>query len=292
AYLEDHAAFTRRGKAGIMQVDTDGLVAAGFVHRTSRAADPQLHCHVLVSNKVWARDDQRWLSLDGRELYASQKAAGMLYKAALRAELTRGLGVDWTEADANGIAEIRGVPRELTERWSRRREEVEAEGRRIVAQQEAALGRSLSSAERAQAYQRAAYRTRAPKVTGEESTESLRARWAAEARAWGQGPERWLDRVLDRTYTLSGPPDMERALEAARARLEESAATWGRAQAVEVLSTLVTGADAEDARRAIEAAATALLDHAQVVSLAGPFPADTPPSLGRADGAAAMARHG
>ena len=35
----------------------------------------------------------------------------MLYKAALRAELTERLGVKWTDVDDNGAAEIVGVPR-------------------------------------------------------------------------------------------------------------------------------------------------------------------------------------
>ena len=42
-FLQDHAAFTRRGHAGAVQADTDGYVAAAFTHRTSRARDPQLH---------------------------------------------------------------------------------------------------------------------------------------------------------------------------------------------------------------------------------------------------------
>ena len=110
SFLQDHAAFTRRGAGGVFQVDTEGFVAASFLHRTSRAADPQLHTHVLLANKVRA-EDGRWLSLDGRELYEHQKAAGMLYRAALRAELTASLGVSWTPVDENGIAEIQGVPR-------------------------------------------------------------------------------------------------------------------------------------------------------------------------------------
>ena len=48
-FLGDHAAFTRRGHGGVYQVDTDGLLAASFTHRTSRAADPQLHTHVFLS---------------------------------------------------------------------------------------------------------------------------------------------------------------------------------------------------------------------------------------------------
>ena len=73
-FLQDHAAFTRRGHAGAVQADTDGWVAAAFTHRTSRARDPQLHTHVLVSAKVRASTDGAWLALDGRELYEVQKA--------------------------------------------------------------------------------------------------------------------------------------------------------------------------------------------------------------------------
>jgi conjugative relaxase-like TrwC/TraI family protein len=101
-FVDEHASFTRRGHNGVLQVDTDGLVAASFVHRTSRAADPQLHTHILVANKVRAKDG-KWLSLDARELFEIQKAAGMLYKAALRAEMSARLGVAWGAVDDNGI---------------------------------------------------------------------------------------------------------------------------------------------------------------------------------------------
>ena len=91
-FLQDHAAFTRRGHAGAVQADTDGYVAAAFTHRTSRARDPQLHTHVLVSAKVRASTDGAWLALDGRELFEVQKAGGLVYKAGLRAEMRARLG--------------------------------------------------------------------------------------------------------------------------------------------------------------------------------------------------------
>ena len=47
-FLQDHAAFTRRGHGGTLQEATGGHLAAVFVHRTSRADDPQLHDHVLT----------------------------------------------------------------------------------------------------------------------------------------------------------------------------------------------------------------------------------------------------
>src|SRR5204863_2751402 len=92
SFLEQHACFARTGKGGVFQIETTGLVAAAFVHRTSRALDPQLHTHLLVANKVKGFDGQ-WRAVDARELYTMQKPAGMVYNAALRAELTHSLGV-------------------------------------------------------------------------------------------------------------------------------------------------------------------------------------------------------
>ncbi|MHB1911860.1 MAG: relaxase domain-containing protein, partial [Acidimicrobiales bacterium] len=83
-----------------------------------------------MANKAKAVSDGAWLSLDGRELYEVQKAAGMLYKAALRAELSRSLHLSWEPVDKNGVAEIRGVPTELSAAWSSRRDAVKAAHRR------------------------------------------------------------------------------------------------------------------------------------------------------------------
>jgi hypothetical protein len=49
-WLEDHAAYTRTGHHGVAQVDVQGLIAAAFTHRDSRAGDPDLHTHVAISN--------------------------------------------------------------------------------------------------------------------------------------------------------------------------------------------------------------------------------------------------
>ena len=55
-YFERSTAFARRGAGGSCVVPGDGLVAAAFVHRMSRAGDPQLHTHVVVANAVRAAD--------------------------------------------------------------------------------------------------------------------------------------------------------------------------------------------------------------------------------------------
>ena len=290
AFVDDHASFTRRGHNGVLQVDTDGLIAAGFVHRTSRAADPQLHTHLLVANKVRA-EDGKWLSIDGRELFETQKAAGMLYRAALRAELVERLGVEWTPVDNNGVAEIEGVPQVLIEHWSARRHELKALGDELIASREVELGRSLSPNERTECFQIAAYRTRTPKVDADTPTEQLRGRWHAEAEAWGLAPERWAADVVRRPPRTTERSAEELAREVI-GRLEDRSATWGRADVVEEVSRLATGADAEATRQLTELLTDRVLADAEVVSLTGPLPAEVPESLRRRDGMAAVERHG
>ena len=86
-YVEEWAGFTRTGRGGATRVRGDGLIAAGFRHRTSRDGDPHLHTHVLVANSV-RTPDGRWRTLDGRGLLVHMKTAGYVYDAQLRHELT------------------------------------------------------------------------------------------------------------------------------------------------------------------------------------------------------------
>ena len=123
-YLERSAAAVRRGRGGATVERANGLVAATFRHRTSRAGDPQIHTHVLVAN-VGQGPDGRWSALDGRRLYAHARTASFVYHAVLRGELSRSLGIEWTPV-RDGIAEVDGVPRHVMRAFSRRRAEIEA----------------------------------------------------------------------------------------------------------------------------------------------------------------------
>ena len=124
-YMQREAAVTRRGPAGVHAIAGNGLVAAAFRHRTSRAGDPQLHTHVLMANLTLGADGQ-WSTLDGRRIYAHAKTAGYLYEARLRSLLTRELGVEWTLV-RNGIADIVGVSPTVLRAFSCRRADIEAE---------------------------------------------------------------------------------------------------------------------------------------------------------------------
>lgn len=173
-YVEREVAVARRGPGGCVTVRGNGLVAAAFRHRASRAGDPQLHTHVVVANLVQAGDG-RWSALDGRRLYAHGKTAGYLYEARLRSELTRRLGVEWTAA-RNGIADIVGVPSSVLHAFSRRRAEIEVE-----------LGRSGQSG--ARAAQAATLETRRRKDRGVTAA-TLEADWRERSAALRFGPER------------------------------------------------------------------------------------------------------
>ena len=123
SYMESVASGARRGHAGRRTIGSDGFIAAGFRHRTSRAGDPLLHTHVLVANLLHG-EDGKWGSLDARFLFGHAKTAGYLYQAHLRLELTQRLGVEWTEV-RNGTADIEGISREVIEAFSTRRREIE-----------------------------------------------------------------------------------------------------------------------------------------------------------------------
>src|ERR671922_840508 len=112
-YLEDEACVTRRGKNGFLREHAGGFVAAAYQHRTSRAQDPHLHTHVIVANMAQGPVDAKWRALDGEAILKTYRlAAGYLYQAHLRAELSRSLGVDW-ETPYKGLADLKGVPRSV-----------------------------------------------------------------------------------------------------------------------------------------------------------------------------------
>ena len=195
-YLDAHAALSRRGTDGVEQVSSDGLVAAVFDHRSSRAGDPQLHTHALVLNKVRCADG-RWRTIDATELFHHKKSAGMIYQAALRNEMHSRLGVTFREVNENGQADISGVPDELLKLWSKRTADIHTEAAPKIAEYEKVLGRTLSPAERVGVVKTAVLKTRARKQHPELS--ALHATWAAEAAQVGWTAERLRHAVRLRT---------------------------------------------------------------------------------------------
>ncbi|HEY6729472.1 MAG TPA: MobF family relaxase [Solirubrobacterales bacterium] len=120
-YLQREACWTRRGAGGREFLKGNGFLAAGYVHRSSRAGDMQIHTHVLIANATFA--EGRWTRLHHPSLYEHAKTASYIYEAHLRDELTRRLGVRWQEV-ANGIAEIEGFDPDHLRAFSTRRQQI------------------------------------------------------------------------------------------------------------------------------------------------------------------------
>jgi conjugative relaxase-like TrwC/TraI family protein len=267
SYLEDHAAFSRKGYNGVEQIATAGLASALFDHRTSRTGDPQLHTHALTLNKALCVDG-RWRTLDGHEIYHHQKAAGSIYQAALRGELSERLGITFNPPNAHGQAEIAGVPVELTALWSSRTAQVVAEADPLIAEYEAALGRPLTSRERTAIRKVAVIKTRPPKER--IGTTQLHERWRAEAGALGWTGRRLLESVRrsasGRTQGVQASPAVTtQAVTAAGTRR----AVFSRADlTVEVAARQpATPRSADEIRRDIETLTDAALAQPHAVQL-------------------------
>ena len=107
-FLEEHAAVARMQVDGLRRhVSTHGWVVAGFVHRTSREGDPQLHTHCLVPNVVRRGPDGRCVALAARPLFVWARAAGSIYQAELQRALSLRLGVEWGP-DRSNTRELAG----------------------------------------------------------------------------------------------------------------------------------------------------------------------------------------
>lgn len=141
AFLEREVATTRVGAAGpegsVAQVDVAGVISTAFDHYDSRAGDPQLHTHVVVSNKVFTVQDQKWRTLAGRPVHSSVVALSELYNAILADRITGTLGLTW-EARERGrdrslAWELTPVSEGLIEEFSSRGREIEGETDRLIA---------------------------------------------------------------------------------------------------------------------------------------------------------------
>jgi len=252
AYLERTACFVQRGRGGARVEPGTGFVGMGFLHRSSRAGDPALHTHMLVSNMTRAASDGRWLSLaapKGRmPLWLQAKAAGHVYQAVLRAEITRELGLEWGEVE-NGHADLLCVTRDQVEHFSQRRAE--------IVERMAELG--VHSAAAAEV---AAYRTREAKDYGVD-LDGQRADWLARGAEFGISPES-IDRAIAASRARPPRPITQAEADAALADLEAHHSHFDRRDLLCALANQMReGADAG----AIEQAVAGLLAGGEVVEI-------------------------
>jgi conjugative relaxase-like TrwC/TraI family protein len=180
-WIEAHGAVTRRGRDGVHQVDSRGLAVAVFRQHTSRTADPQLHSHAIVSAKVQDATG-RWLSLDARWLKTQQRSISWVYDAALRAELTARLGLEWEPlADGAGQTDLACIPALVREVFSQRSRQVEAKLADLVSRWSAEHDGAEPDARQIAVLERRSVATSRPAKQHGLDGHQLRAEWAAQA---------------------------------------------------------------------------------------------------------------
>ncbi|MEV4207799.1 MobF family relaxase [Nocardia salmonicida] len=167
AWIEDNALYTRLGRNGIRQVDVEGIVAASFTHRDSRAGDPDLHTHALIANRVRTLDG-RWRTIDAGVVYEAIVTASEIYDSRIEHHLETALGLRFEARPDRDIhqvqiREIVGVPVELIDTWSRRRAAITTRLDQLTAAFQTTFGREPGPGEIHQLAQRATLDTRPAK---------------------------------------------------------------------------------------------------------------------------------
>lgn len=241
-YLETNAVFTRRGKNGVRSEDVDGgLIYTSFRHYDSRDGDPQLHDHIVVSNKVLGMDG-KWSAIDGTVLHKYAVSASEHYNARVMQNICRDLGLATTQRTVEGkrpITEIGGIPLASIEAASSRRTNIKAQLKTLVEEFEQKHGRAPSPKQLIKLSQQATLETRAEKKKGlslSELTEHWQDKFSgvpgalvgdelfAAARKYSAGQE-----PVYTTIQQLPEGQIRELAQSTITRLEQSRATWNQA---------------------------------------------------------------
>ncbi|GAA2843382.1 conjugative relaxase-like TrwC/TraI family protein [Leucobacter komagatae] len=202
AFIEREVATTRVGATGLdgaaAQVDVTGVIATAFDHYDSRAGDPHLHTHVVISNKVKTAQDGKWRSLDGRPMHAAVVALSELHEAVFADHMTRTFGVEWESRDMgrdrNPAWAISAVPETLVSEFSTRSRHIEVEKNRLIEAYVQKHGRQPSTATILKLRAQATLATRPEKQV--RSLSELTTDWRTRAtRLLGENATRWAQGV-------------------------------------------------------------------------------------------------
>jgi len=240
--LERDVAMTRVGAKGprgaVAQVEVRGVIATAYDHYDSRAADPQLHTHVVVANRVQAVQDGKWRTLNSRAIHAAVTGLSEQYNAVLSDHLTQILGVGWEARDRGAGRstgwEITGVPQELMDEFSSRTRNIEQVKDRLVADYVHQHGRQPSSKLLWQFRQQATLETRPPKQ--QHSLSDLTVSWRERATSvLGEDAPTWASALI---AASAGEPllraddiawdDLEQVAEVVVQQVGDRQATWKR----------------------------------------------------------------
>lgn len=229
--LETDIVRTRTGIAGAAQTHVNGITAALFDHWDSREGDPQLHTHMLVSNRVQG-EDGKWRTIDSRwSLMPAVATAGAYYDTVLMDEISQRFGADWTTQDVLEHPEkylkwrhrenradtpasrhqfsieqgtnpgsikwqIADVPHALTDEYSTRAKQLNASTDEMVSEYVKKYGKRPSDSQIINMRQKATLRTRSNKKV--QSLQTLTKNWRQRALKHVGDSFMFADRIRDK----------------------------------------------------------------------------------------------
>jgi conjugative relaxase-like TrwC/TraI family protein len=128
--LEKFAAARIRKNRASSYRTTGNVVGAMFQHDTSRALDPHLHCHCIIFNATRDQLEDRWKALETYEMLSACKYAENVYYHELARDL-RQFGYE-LENKRRGDFELKGIPQDLIERFSKRHIEIDRQTQEML----------------------------------------------------------------------------------------------------------------------------------------------------------------
>ena len=308
-WLEAEVIGSRAGRNGVRRVSVDGVMAARFRHYDSRAGDPQLHDHLLVSNKVFIPFGRKnedgtpagvWRTIDSKALYKAVVASSTRYDNALMSHLTNDLGVTFEQRGGDDCAtkmEISDVPETLVEQFSTRRTSIKGRLAELVDRYTQLHGSRPGRVATMRLAQQATLETRRPKehvplpdrirqwrsaspvrYTAGALDDAKRTR-EAEALREPSARQRLAALLHLRPPAAPGRPELGPVSDAELARrvlaaLEERRSTWTlrhvQAEAARQLAVATAGADCDGDR--ITLLTTRVLNDPDMILLSTPEP--------------------
>ncbi len=163
--------------------NTGNLAFAIFTENTSRALDPQLHCHAVCPN-ITKRPDGEWRAYSNENFHFQKMFVGQIYRNQLAAKLKNlGLAI---APKPKGLFEIKGVPQELIDAYSTRSEQI----RKTLPE----LRKLFPAARESVLKGLAAERSRQSKVN--LTAKELQSHWQAKWQKLGYDKNKLLKKVL------------------------------------------------------------------------------------------------
>ncbi|MCP3858610.1 MAG: relaxase domain-containing protein, partial [Phycisphaeraceae bacterium] len=248
AHLERFGSTTRvrAGKGVRLHPDSGGLIMTKFGQTTSRADDPDLHTHCVISNKVRTADG-RWMALDDKYMKEFQRMLGGIYQSVIRNEIAHRFGFEW-EPIVNGQAEIAGIPKDVLRTFSKRTIQMEVALQPKLDEFIEVEGRDPSEWEVAKMTREAVIDTRRKKPGA--GVADLTTRWVGEASDLGWSGRDLLDEA--RRFAASvGPEQRVDPLTASDVinHMSSKGSAWNRADIMKAVCDLKRPVASQDGER-------------------------------------------